>query len=69
MSVYTTVFAGSTPLGGLFSGTLATLGGVTVALVAGGVLTVLTALAAASRVVGRGPLASRSVAGQEVGPG
>jgi MFS family permease len=43
-SVYTTVFAGSTPFGGLFSGALAAIGGPGAALVVGGTLAVLTAL-------------------------
>jgi MFS family permease len=43
-SVYTTVFAGSTPFGGLFSGALAALGGPGAALVVGGSLATLTAL-------------------------
>ncbi|CAN5485937.1 MAG: MFS transporter [Chloroflexi bacterium] len=43
MSVYTTVFAGSTPIGGLFAGTIAALAGVTVALLVGGALALLTA--------------------------
>lgn len=50
MSLYTTVFAGSTPLGGLFSGTVAALAGVPAALLVGGVLSLLTAVAAATRL-------------------
>jgi len=50
MSVYTTVFAGSSPIGGLFAGTLANAAGVAVALATGGVLAVLTAAAALSRL-------------------
>src|SRR3954454_618412 len=38
MSVYTTLFAGTTPIGGLFAGTLATIGGATLALGVGGVI-------------------------------
>jgi MFS family permease len=55
MSVYTTVFAGSTPFGGIFAGTLAALGGAPAALVAGGAIAVLAA------VVGffRTPIAER----------
>jgi MFS family permease len=45
-SVYTTVFAGSTPFGGIFSGALAALGGPPAALVVGG------AVAFAAAVVG-----------------
>ncbi|MDQ3870530.1 MAG: MFS transporter [Chloroflexota bacterium] len=50
MSLYTTVFAGSTPLGGLLSGTVAALAGAPAALLVGGVLSVLTAAAAATRL-------------------
>jgi MFS family permease len=38
MSVYTTVFAGTTPIGGLFAGGVAATAGVAVALVLGGIL-------------------------------
>lgn len=54
MSVYTTVFAGSTPIGGLFAGTLAAIAGVGVALIVGGALALLTALVASWRVPGAG---------------
>lgn len=54
MSVYTTVFAGSTPIGGLFAGTLAATAGVGVALIVGGALALLTALVASWRVPGAG---------------
>jgi MFS family permease len=40
MSVYTTLFAGSTPIGGIFAGTLAAIGGATLALGVGGVIAV-----------------------------
>lgn len=43
MSVYTTVFAGSTPFGGIFSGGLAAFGGAPAALIAGGAIAVLAA--------------------------
>ena len=46
MSVYTTVFAGSVPFGGLFSGLLAAAYGVQVALAAGGVIALLTVIGA-----------------------
>ena len=46
MSVYTTVFAGSVPFGGLFSGFLAAVYGVQVALAAGGVIALLTVIGA-----------------------
>jgi hypothetical protein len=42
-SVYTTVFAGSTPFGGLFSGAMAALGGPPAALIIGGGIAVLAA--------------------------
>ena len=47
MSVYTTVFAGSVPIGGLFAGSIAAAAGVPAALAAGGVLALVTALAGA----------------------
>jgi MFS family permease len=47
MSVYTTIFAGSSPVGALFSGSLAASFGVAVALVVGGVLAVGAVLVAA----------------------
>jgi MFS family permease len=50
MSVYTTVFAGSTPLGGLFAGAVAAVAGVPAALFLGGLLSLLTAIAAATRL-------------------
>jgi MFS family permease len=50
MSVYTTVFAGTTPVGGLFAGTLASLGGAPLALLAGGVISVAAAAFAAARI-------------------
>jgi len=43
-SVYTTVFAGSTPFGGLFSGALAAIGGPPAALIVGGGIAVLAAV-------------------------
>jgi MFS family permease len=46
MSVYTTVFAGSAPIGGLFAGWLASAITVSASLVIAGVLTVLTGFAA-----------------------
>jgi MFS family permease len=51
MSVYTTIFAGSTPIGALFAGTLAATAGVAVALVAGGLLAVGAAVGAAVLVM------------------
>jgi MFS family permease len=46
MSVYTTVFSASVPLGGLTFGAIASAFGVTVAIGIGGVLTLLIGLAA-----------------------
>jgi MFS family permease len=50
MSVYTTVFAGSTPIGGLFAGSIAAAAGAPIALLAGGVLSVGAAAVAATRL-------------------
>jgi MFS family permease len=50
MSVYTTVFAGSTPVGGLFAGLVAASAGVPAALVAGGAISALIAAFAATRL-------------------
>jgi MFS family permease len=46
MSVYTTVFAGSTPIGGLLLGGLASASGVPIALLAGGAVSALVGIAA-----------------------
>ena len=57
MSVYTTVFAGSTPIGGLFAGWLASATTVSASLVIAGVLTVATgfvAIAWLGRIRARG---------------
>jgi MFS family permease len=43
MSVHTTVFAGSTPFGGIFAGSVAAVGGAPVALAAGGAIALLAA--------------------------
>jgi predicted MFS family arabinose efflux permease len=48
MSVYTTVFAGSVPFGGLFSGAVAGSFGVSVALTVGGLIALGTAAVAAA---------------------
>ena len=48
-SVYTTVFAGATPFGGLFSGSLAALGGPPAALIAGGAVAVVAAVVGFAR--------------------
>ena len=52
MSVYTTVFAGTTPIGGLASGIAAAVAGVTATLAVAGGLTLLTAGAAVTRLPG-----------------
>jgi hypothetical protein len=46
MSVYTTVFAGSSPFGGMFIGTVASTAGIAVAVAIGGSLTLLVGLVA-----------------------
>jgi hypothetical protein len=46
MSVFTTVFAGSSPIGGLFIGTVASAAGIGVAIALGGGLAVVVALGA-----------------------
>jgi MFS family permease len=50
MSVYVTVFAGSTPVGALLAGGLAATGGVSTALVVGGAVAILVAGLAATRL-------------------
>ena len=52
MSVYTTVFAGTTPIGGLASGVAMAVAGVTATLAVAGGLTLLTAGAAVTRLSG-----------------
>jgi MFS family permease len=52
MSVYTTVFAGAVPVGGLFAGGVAAVAGVPAALAVGGVLALLAAGVAALRLPG-----------------
>jgi MFS family permease len=59
MSVYTTVFAGTVPLGGLFAGSLASAFGAQVALAAGG----LIALAIVGAIVARGSVRRAEQAG------
>ena len=63
ISVYTTVFAGSTPIGALFAGFLASRWGAVAALLVGGVLTVAVGVAALAwlrghRLVGAGSAAT-----------
>jgi MFS family permease len=53
MSVYTTLFAGSTPIGGIFAGTLAAIGGAALALGAGGVIALGAAAVGFSRMPNR----------------
>ena len=53
-SVYTTVFAGSTPFGGLFSGTVAALGGTAAPLIIGGAVAFLAAGLGFLRIPGGG---------------
>ena len=69
MSVYTTVFAGSTPIGGLFAGAVATAAGVSAALLLGGFLSLLAAGVAALRSSGSGLLRPQPVPGHEPRPG
>jgi MFS family permease len=57
VSLYTTVFVGSTPIGGLFSGVVASgFGGAPAALIVGGSLAAVAAVAAYLRVPDRLPL-------------
>lgn len=65
-SVYTTVFAGSTPIGGLFAGSIASAAGAPAALLIGGILSVLAALVAWLRYPGGRP--SRERGAPSVGP-
>jgi MFS family permease len=68
MSVYTTVFAGSVPLGGLLAGTVAAAFGAPAALAAGGLIALLTVgtvlLGTTRQRSARGPATEREVAGQ-----
>lgn len=50
MSVYVTVFAGSTPIGGLFAGSIASAWGAPAAFLAGGLVSIAVALGAAIAV-------------------
>jgi hypothetical protein len=50
MSVYTTIFAGSTPIGGPIMAAIASFAGVAVSLAVGGVLAVVIGLAAFARL-------------------
>jgi hypothetical protein len=61
MSVYTTVFAGSTPFGGIFSGVLAAIGGVPLALMAGGAIAFLAAIVGFIKQPGGGHISAPGV--------
>ena len=54
MSVFTTVFAGSTPIGGLISGSLAAIGGAPLAMLVGGSVAFLAAAVGFVRQPGGG---------------
>jgi MFS family permease len=62
MSVYTTVFAGVTPFGALFAGTVASAGGAPTALLAGGVIAVLAAVVGLALLPGGARLAMVPIA-------
>jgi MFS family permease len=68
MSVYTTVFAGSSPVGGLFIGTIASLAGIAVAVALGGGLATLVALGAWLWVRRQPAFVSVSAPAGRVGP-
>lgn len=61
MSVYTTVFVGSTPFGGIFSGVVATAGGAPAALIIGGLIAASAAVVASVPLAGR-PLGALPIA-------
>ena len=72
ISVYTTVFAGSTPIGALFAGFLASRWGAVVALAVGGSLTIVVGLAALAwlrrhRAIGVGPAEHAAAAANATG--
>jgi hypothetical protein len=56
MSVFTTVFAGATPIGSLVAGTLAAVAGVAVALVVGGAVALAASAVGFVRQPGGGRL-------------
>jgi hypothetical protein len=58
MSVYTTAFAGSTPVGGIFTGVVASVGGAALAASLGGILAVLVAALVFIRLPARPELRS-----------
>lgn len=61
MSVFTTTFAGATPIGGLIAGTLAAIGGAPLAMLVGGVVAVLAAGVGYLRLPGGGHLGTMPV--------
>jgi len=63
VSVYTTVFAGSAPVGGFLAGWLANVAGVAVALMVGGALSLGVAAAGASRLAAHGQGPARAPVG------
>jgi hypothetical protein len=75
MSVYTTVFAGSTPIGGLLTGAIASGFGAAMAIIVGGGLSLATGAAAMVSIRGktiharpRGAAGGASAELLEVGP-
>jgi MFS family permease len=73
LSVYTTVFAGSTPFGALFAGALASRWGAVVALAVGGVLTIAVGVAALlwlrrHRSLAVAPASPSALGGRRVAP-
>jgi MFS family permease len=67
MSVYTTVFAGSTPFGGLITGAIASGFGAAVAITVGGALSVATGIGAVATIRGKTIHARRRRAPREAG--
>ena len=61
MSVYTTLFAGSTPIGGIFAASLAAIGGAALALGVGGAIAVLAAAVGFSRMPDRPEIRPRAL--------
>jgi MFS family permease len=67
MSVYTTVFAGSTPFGGLITGAIASGFGAATAILVGGALSVATGIGAMATIRGKTIHARRSPAARAPG--
>jgi len=61
MSVYTTLFAGSTPIGGIFAASLAAIGGAALALGVGGAIAVLAAAVGFARMPDRPDIRPRAL--------